>query len=181
VRVKRRAARLLLVGAVVAALTVVAVQSAYASGYVEIKNFGSGMCVEVNRFHAVGEHGTDIVQRTCDGSDVQLWVPNRLASSNDSWNFINRASGMCLNDTAGNPADWTPTEQWECNGSPHEIWRIGPNIDLGGVHQIWRNQPGHPVQCLDVANGSHDDGATVQLFHCTGWSNGAQVWSFPPM
>jgi hypothetical protein len=35
-------------------------------------------------------------------------------------------------------------------------------------------------RCLDVAGASLQDGARIQIYHCTGFGNLAQVWNLTP-
>lgn len=143
-----------------------------ASGYYGIVNYGSGKCLEVDRFGAPASLGGLVVQRTCDGQAVQHWSP----VGQSPYTFVNRFSGMCVDVRNGVNADGTPLQQWACTGTTSMKWTVSPN-SFTGVHQI-KSQVGG--RCMDVRAGSSADGATVQIYHCTGFDNSAQVWSFSP-
>ncbi|WP_431969053.1 ricin-type beta-trefoil lectin domain protein [Actinacidiphila sp. bgisy160] len=67
-------------------------------------------------------------------------------------------SGRCID---GSPPWGEPLQLWDCTGSAAQSWQIGPD---GSIRSRG--------QCMDVANGSRDDGAAVQLVDCNG--TGAQ-------
>ncbi|MFD4205436.1 RICIN domain-containing protein [Micromonospora tulbaghiae] len=141
-----------------------------ASGHYAIVNYGSGKCLEVDRFGAPSSLGGPVVQRTCDGQAVQRWSP----VGKSTYTFVNQFSGMCVDVRNGVNADGTPLQQWACTGTSSMKWTVDPN-SFAGVHQI-KSQIGG--RCMDVRGGSAADGATVQIYHCTGFGNPAQVWSF---
>ncbi|MFI7069881.1 RICIN domain-containing protein [Micromonospora sediminicola] len=143
-----------------------------AGGHYQIVNYGSGKCLEVDRYGAPSSLGGLVVQRTCDGQAVQRWSP----VGQSTYTFVNQSSGMCLDVRNGVNADGTPLQQWACTGTTSMKWTVSPN-SFSGVHQV-RSQIGG--RCLDVRGGSSADGATVQIYHCTGFGNPAQVWSFVP-
>jgi hypothetical protein len=171
-RVKRRIAGLFLGGVVAAAATVVFGQPAQAAGYFSVVNYGSGKCAEVNRFGNPGANGELVVQRTCDGSDVQKWT--RADVGGGVLMLVNKASGLCMDARDGVNADSTPVQQWACTGTTSMKWTINPD-SLDGVHQV-KSQIGG--RCLDVRAGALFDGAQIQIYHCTGFGNPAQVWFF---
>ncbi|MBZ4330229.1 M57 family metalloprotease [Corallococcus sp. AS-1-12] len=73
----------------------------------------------------------------------------------------------CLDVTNGNPAQGTPTQLWECNGTAAQRWSLTPQGELrsGLASNL----------CLDVANGDSTPGTRIQIFGCNGTP--AQRWT----
>jgi hypothetical protein len=153
----------------VVALSVAGGGVAHAAGDGDVVNFhnvGSEMCAE-----AIGVgNGVPVVQRPCDSANNnQKWVLSRVGGS--VYEFFNVAAAKCMDVTDGKNADHTPIQLWSCNGSTSMQWTANPGF--GGVAQV-KSQTGG--RCLDVFG---DVGQQLQLIHCTGFGNLAQVWKFP--
>ncbi|MBM0224696.1 MULTISPECIES: chitosanase [Micromonospora] len=71
----------------------------------------------------------------------------------------------CVDVAGANPANGTPVQLWDCNGTAAQAWTVG-NAD-GSVRALGK--------CLDVTAASTADGAKVQLYDCNG--TGAQKWA----
>ncbi|MFF3558553.1 ricin-type beta-trefoil lectin domain protein [Streptomyces sp. NPDC002574] len=76
--------------------------------------------------------------------------------------IVNPASGRCIDNSTPNN---TPLQVWDCTGSPQQTWQVMPDTSIRSVGR-----------CLDVVNGSRDDGAGIQLADCNG--TGAQQFRF---
>jgi hypothetical protein len=150
----------------------------------QIVNYGSGECLEpVPEDGNYALNNLPIEQFTCADrltKASQTWtrVPIGDAFVNGQtrtvYHFVNWASGQCLDDRDGRTSDWSPVQQYTCNDTSTTMqWVRGD--DLNGSTQLinmraWRNGGS---ACLDVAWGSLEDGAVLQLFHCT-FQNNAQ-------
>ena len=73
-------------------------------------------------------------------------------------------AGKCLDVAGANPADGTPVQLYDCNGTVAQQWTVGYDGTLQALGK-----------CLDVTDRSTADGAKVQLWTCTGGAN--QIWS----
>lgn len=73
--------------------------------------------------------------------------------------------GKCVDVAGANPANGTPVQLWDCNGTAAQVWTVG-NAD-GSVRALGK--------CLDVTAASTADGTKVQLYDCNG--TGAQKWT----
>jgi hypothetical protein len=167
-----------LIGVLAAAFTVGIETPAHAAeGYYRIINFGSGKCAEPNRFGDPRGNGEPVLQWTCDGSARQAWHPFLHEIGTNHWVFVNRDSSKCLDVRDGRNADRTPIQQWDCRGGASMIWDLNPN-SFTGVHQLISHIGS---RCLDVAAGSLEEGAQIQIYRCTGFGNPAQVWYFEPV
>jgi len=165
-----RAAGLLLIAALAAMVSVTFAQPAQADPfYYQIRNFGSGLCATAG----VRGNGEPITQQPCTHAAGQMWHP--YLQSDGDWEFFNQF-GQCLDVRDGVFADRQPVQQWDCRGSTSMEWANDPNT-FTGVHQL-HSELGDDSKCLDVAAGSLQPGAQIQIYRCTGFGNAAQVWSF---
>ncbi|MGN9891900.1 chitosanase [Micromonospora sp. L31] len=78
---------------------------------------------------------------------------------------ITGLGGKCVDVAGANPANGTPVQLWDCNGTAAQAWTVG-NAD-GSIRALGK--------CLDVTAASTADGAKVQLYDCNG--AGAQKWA----
>lgn len=76
--------------------------------------------------------------------------------------IYNPASGRCIDNSTPNN---TPLQLWDCTGSAQQTWHAMPDTSIRSVGR-----------CLDVVNGSRDNGAGIQLADCNG--TGAQQFQF---
>ncbi|MFI1068806.1 lectin [Streptomyces puniciscabiei] len=77
---------------------------------------------------------------------------------------ITGLAGKCLDVAGANPADGTPVQLYDCNGTNAQQWTVGSD---GTIRALGK--------CLDVTGNSTADGAKVQLWSCTGGAN--QKWT----
>ncbi|MBQ0901573.1 chitosanase [Micromonospora sp. U21] len=78
---------------------------------------------------------------------------------------ITGLGGKCVDVAGANPANGTPVQLYDCNGSAAQTWTVG-NAD-GSIRALGK--------CLDVTAASTADGAKVQLYDCN--TTGAQKWT----
>jgi hypothetical protein len=155
----------------------------------QIINYGSSECIAPvpGPDGSYDVNGLGIEQFTCDGSHPlqQLWsmVPVGSAGvfgvTKTIYQIVNWASHQCLDDRDGKTADRSPVQQWTCNDNSNTMqWALFD--DLAGSQQLinLRAVRNGGSACLDVAGGSLQDGAVLQLYHCT-FGNTAQHFYVP--
>ncbi len=104
-----------------------------------------------------------------DGSTVfpqQLVVDHVSVTTGDSagGTAIRGLAGKCVDVAGANPANGTPVQLYDCNGSAAQQWTAGADGTLRALGK-----------CLDVTGNGTADGSTVQLWDCTGGPN--QRWT----
>jgi ricin-type beta-trefoil lectin protein len=130
----------------------------------------TGKCVEVmpdtnGNFYVAGNR---IQQRTCDGSPQQQWYLHQVSGNlfgipgAPRYELQNRMTLQCLDDMNGTTTNRNPVQQWTCNGSSSMVWGLyDVNNPLGD--QIVNERA---AICLDVSDGSLQDGARLQIYNC---------------
>ncbi|KUN75333.1 1,3-beta-glucanase [Streptomyces bungoensis] len=73
-------------------------------------------------------------------------------------------AGKCVDVAGANPANGTPVQLYDCNGTAAQSWTVGSDGTLRALGK-----------CLDVTGNGTADGSTVQLWDCTGGAN--QKWA----
>jgi hypothetical protein len=154
-----------------------------------ISNFESGKCVAPvpgpDGNYAV--NGLDIEQFTCLSPRPlsQTWRMIPLVNitvdgqTRTVYHILNKAALKCLDDRDGKISDRSPVQLWACNDTSTTMkWVLG--TDLTGSWQLLnlRAIQNGGSKCLDVAAGSLEDGAFLQLYHCTSF-NTAQYFREP--
>ncbi|MEV0977124.1 family 16 glycosylhydrolase [Streptomyces sp. NPDC049915] len=76
---------------------------------------------------------------------------------------IRGLAGKCVDVAGANPANGTPVQLYDCNGTPAQTWTAGADGTLRALGK-----------CLDVTDRGTADGSTVQLWDCSGGAN--QQW-----
>src|SRR3954470_14720737 len=115
---KRGILALALAGVLSAVLALVFVQPAYAANAFQIKNSGSGLCIQT----PPGDSGPDVqlVQQRCDPNNAaQRWIPVSLGGSD--FHFVNQGNGDCMRAHGGN-ADFVPVETIDCTPISDSRW-----------------------------------------------------------
>ncbi|MFD9380662.1 ricin-type beta-trefoil lectin domain protein [Streptomyces sp. NPDC059999] len=79
---------------------------------------------------------------------------------------ITGLAGKCVDVAGANPANGTPVQLHDCNGTPAQQWTVAADGTLRALGK-----------CLDVTAGATNDGAPVQLYDCNGTP--AQRWALP--
>jgi beta-glucanase (GH16 family) len=103
-----------------------------------------------------------------DGSTVfpqQLIVDHVSVTTSDSGAGvpIRGLAGKCVDVAGANPANGTPVQLYDCNGTGAQRWTAGSDGTLRALGK-----------CLDVTGNGTADGTPVQLWDCTGGPN--QKW-----
>jgi len=77
---------------------------------------------------------------------------------------ITGLAGKCVDVAGANPANGTPVQLFDCNGSGAQTWTRAAD---GSFQSLGK--------CMDVAAGSVANGARIQVFDCNGTN--AQKWT----
>ncbi|MER8073358.1 family 16 glycosylhydrolase [Streptomyces sp. NPDC094034] len=100
----------------------------------------------------------------------QLVVDYVRVSTNDGGSgtagTITGIGGKCVDVAGANPANGTPVQLYDCNGSAAQQWTVAADGSLRALGK-----------CLDVKDNSVADGAQLQLWDCSGGAN--QRWAVP--
>jgi hypothetical protein len=174
---KRRGLAGLLLSAAAAtglALATTAAPASAANLY-QIQNYGSGMCLQPPPGN-ISDTGVQLVQEPCNGQPEQKWSPTFLFSGR--YRFTNASTGGCL-DAHGRDANRTPVDTWPCSGISNQTWAIGFSLPNSVPRQII-SKVSEGSRCLDVAGGSLEAGAPIQIYTCTN-DNTAQAWLVQPV
>ncbi|MBW8793727.1 MAG: family 16 glycosylhydrolase [Streptomyces sp.] len=104
-----------------------------------------------------------------DGSTAfpaQLVVDSVSVTTSDSAAgvAIKGLAGKCVDVAGANPANGTPVQLYDCNGTAAQQWTVASD---GTVRALGK--------CLDVTGGGTADGTAVQLYDCNGTA--AQQWA----
>jgi hypothetical protein len=138
-----------------------------------IVNYGSGLCLEPNG-SGLGE---PILQQPCDSTRMtQRWVLSPATPT--QYQIANKGFPTCLDVRNGKNADRTVVQQWSCNIQARSM-RWGPSILVPDrFFKLISGVSSKPDErCLDVAGGSLEPGAQIQIYGCTqANTNTAQIW-----
>src|SRR5215470_12046651 len=138
-----------------------------------IVNYGSGLCLEPNG-SGLGE---PILQQPCNSTHkAQRWVLSPATAT--QYQIANKGFPTCLDVRNGVNADRTVVQQWSCNIQARSMrWQpstLVPDRFFKFVSAI-SSKPNE--RCLDVAGGSLQPGAQIQIYRCTqANTNTAQIW-----
>jgi hypothetical protein len=162
-----------------AAAALLAFEAPAYADYYEIRNYGSGQCAGLNWWEYFA-NGAPVVQLTCNGSPEQLW--SAVPVGDGYYMFVNGRSGKCMDVRDGKNADWTPVQQWECTNTNGMKWKttVPAYTPQWMTTRLGVNTPRlEHGRCLDVRGGSLEEGAAIQIYHCTS-NNTAQVFTTTP-
>ncbi|MEU6389091.1 family 16 glycosylhydrolase [Streptomyces sp. NPDC046939] len=97
---------------------------------------------------------------------AQLVVDSVTVTTGDTptGGAIRGIAGKCVDVAGANPANGTPVQLYDCNGTAAQQWTVGSD---GTIRALGK--------CLDVASGGTADGTPVQLYDCNGTA--AQKWA----
>jgi hypothetical protein len=89
--------------------------------YIQIINWRNSTCLDV----AGGslDAWVPVVVNPCASTDSQLWAPY-WAGSPTIRTLVNRHSGLCLDLYFNNSGNGTIIQQYPCNGTSAQVWRI---------------------------------------------------------
>ncbi|MFI9834169.1 ricin-type beta-trefoil lectin domain protein [Streptomyces sp. NPDC051913] len=104
-----------------------------------------------------------------DGSTAfpqQLVVDHVSVTTGDTatGGAIRGLAGKCVDVAGANPANGTPVQLYDCNGTAAQQWTVGADGTLRALGK-----------CLDVTGGGTADGTAAQLYDCNGTA--AQRWT----
>jgi hypothetical protein len=132
-----------------------------------IVNYGSGLCLE----RSGSGLEAPILQQPCDSTHMtQRWVLSPATAT--QYQVANKGNPTCLDVRNGVNADRTVVQQRACDIQAHSMrWQpstLVPNLFF--ISAIGS-------RCLDVAEGSLQPGARIQIYRCTSANtNTAQIW-----
>jgi lysophospholipase L1-like esterase len=92
-----------------------------------------------------------------------------LPTSGDTYRLISVSSGQCLDVPRGSVESGTLLQQWPCNGTDPQNWRL---TGKGGGYFTLVNE--RSVKCLDVPGSTTLNGADLQQWTCN--DTHAQLW-----
>src|SRR5262249_32675980 len=85
----------------------------------------SGLCMQ-----ATEGNGRTATQMPCDGNNpTELWVPQAINASQDTFTFVNAKDNRCLDVNGGSKDNGAQIVQWDCHGGPNQQWRLIRDAD----------------------------------------------------
>lgn len=155
-----------------------------AQGYVTFTNVNSGKVLDVSG--GIARNGRNVQQYTSNGTRSQKWVIKKsgngytIVSALDSNFVLDLSSGRVNNSqniqlytsNDSNAQKWNLTKYLSKQEKLNQLAAENKNILADGVYKIGNAQNSNYV--LDIASGSKNDGANVQLY----LSNGTTAQSF---
>ncbi len=154
---------------VVVGCTVIAGAAAAQPATFMIVNYGSGLCLEPNGSGL----GAPILQQPCDSTRMsQRWVAS--PSTATQYQIANKGFPTCLDVRNGVNADRTVVQQWTCDIHARSMrWQLSTLVP----DRFFKFISAIGSRCLDVAGGSLQPGARIQIYGCTqSNTNTAQIW-----
>jgi len=134
-----------------------------------IVNSGSGLCLEP----AAAGLGEPILQQPCDSSRMaQRWVRSPVTVTYA--HIALRNASRCMDVRNGVDADRTVVQQWSCSMQARSMrWQLSTLVP----NRFFKFISAVGSRCLDVAGGSLEPGARIQIYRCTpGNTNTAQIF-----
>jgi hypothetical protein len=134
-----------------------------------IVNYGSGLCLEPNGSGL----GAPILQQPCDNTHrAQHWVLSPATAT--QYQIANKGFPTCLDVRDGRNADRTVVQQWSCDIQARSMrWQPSTLVP----DRFFKFVSAIGSRCLDVAGGSLQPGAQIQIYRCTqANTNTAQIW-----
>ncbi|MEV4928156.1 RICIN domain-containing protein [Streptomyces roseoverticillatus] len=99
-------------------------------------------------------------------------VPSGEQAKAYVWGYIkNVHSGLCLEIRGDSTADGATANQWECNGSDTQLWRL-EGVTGSEFSFTFHNK--NSGKCLEIRGDSKADGATANQWTCNG--SATQQW-----
>ena len=155
-----------------------------AQGYVTFTNVNSGKVLDVSG--GIARNGRNVQQYTSNGTRSQKWVIKKsgngytIVSALDSNFVLDLSSGRVNNSqniqlytsNDSNAQKWNLTKYLSKQEKLNQLAAENKNTLADGVYKIGNAQNSNYV--LDIASGSKNDGANVQLY----LSNGTTAQSF---
>ncbi|MET7394381.1 RICIN domain-containing protein [Dactylosporangium sp. NPDC005572] len=124
----------------------------------------SQLCLQAN-----DGNGAIGVQQPCDGNNrTELWVPQAVNGSQDTFRWVNAQDNRCLDVNGGSKDNGAQIVQWDCHGAPNQQWRLQRDGDGYRVVSV------NSGKCIGVDGGRTDPGAEARQWDCDGSPN--QRW-----
>src|SRR5215813_9824223 len=140
-----------------------------------IVNYGSGLCLEPSGSGL----GDPILQQPCDSNrPAQIWGASGATAT--QYLISNKVHAThCLDVRDGVNADRTVVQQWSCDIQAHSMrWQFSTLVP----DHFFKLVSAIGSRCLDVAGGSLEPGAKIQIYRCTqANTNTAQIWETRPI
>lgn len=138
--------------------------------YYSIINMNSGKSLDVKAGSPTA--GTNVQQYASNGSDAQIW---QIKYAGGAYTILSACGWLSLDIQNGSMSNGANIEIWTPNGSSAQRWAFTPTQALPpdpGMYIL--ESAGNPAMALDIAAGSWDDQANVQLYS----SNGTNAQKF---
>ena len=94
--------------------------TAVGAGYSTLSLTGSKQCIDLES--ATAAVGTPLILAECSGSPSQQWF--FVPQAGGTVLLVNRATGNCADVTGDNTSDGVVIEQWGCQASDNQRWRM---------------------------------------------------------
>ncbi|MEU7874138.1 RICIN domain-containing protein [Dactylosporangium sp. NPDC049140] len=118
----------------------------------------SGLCLQAN-----GGNGGNTTQQGCDGNNpTELWVPQAIGDSQDTFQFVNAADNRCLSVANNAKDNFAQVWLWDCHADIGQLWKLVP--DNGAYRLLNPNSN----RCLTIESGNPAPGAVARIFDCNG-------------
>jgi hypothetical protein len=149
--------------------------------FLRLQNLGTGYDTETKIYNAYKAEwdwlwsNAKYRKAGTSGGANRVAVDDVLQDGGDDtlYQFVNPNSDKCLDVAWGGVADGTNVQIASCNGSAAQDWKLtyDDSNPFDAYYTIMNPNSG---KCLDLASGSQDDGANVQIYTCNG--SAAQKW-----
>lgn len=132
------------------------------SGYYTIRTGASGKVLDV--MGASSLSGANVQQYEGNGTLAQKWAIEPVAGETNSYRIRSACSGLALDVSGANPTNGTNVQMWTTNETAAQTWTLRPpKSDLSeGLYTLTSSL--NQKYVLDIAGGSKDDHANVQLY-----------------
>jgi hypothetical protein len=129
----------------------------------------SGLCLQAN-----GGNGANATQQPCDANNpTELWVPQALGGSQDTFQFVNAADNRCLSVANNAKDNLAQLWLWDCHADIGQTFKMVP--DSGGYRFLNPNSN----RCMSIEGGNPNPGALAKIWDCNGAAD--QRWKFQPL
>ena len=142
-------------------------------GFYTIQNVASGMMMDVES--AGQQSGTNVWQYTSNGTDAQRWRVIDTGDGDGSVYLVSACNGLYLDMKYAYTDAGTNIWVYAGNGTDAQKFFLHPvthNVPDGNYKLVTTVSAANPLKVLDIANGSVDTYANVQIYEDNG--TGAQ-------
>ncbi|MDR3606672.1 MAG: RICIN domain-containing protein [Oligoflexia bacterium] len=126
------------------------------SSYYQIRNIGTGMCLDVLGFGT--SNGTILDQWPCTQNNNQLWKVNSLGP--DRVQIATALNGKCIEILGWATASGSGADMWDCHGGvpDNQAWLAGQ-----ATYVSWSSQPGTLTSPISNPLKASFEGKTTRL------------------